>query len=616
MRLFKKSISAIISLALAVTCLSSVTLPTAVAYAEPENIAPQGVGFDSNTDGLDVSGSKNEDNIYYAGTANQDNLNDGGISDSSDDCWQYAKNDKNGGTYDISNVYCGIKFEVPVYVTKFSVLGIVGVTTANGGDGFVPDNYSLSYYDGAAWHTVTDTVDGTSVYHEFAEETKLYAVKIEFTKRYAYHPKVAEIYVYGRMGGVEVAKATLSATLDRAGAIESSAFTAESWAILQNAVNNANALDLDAAAEDEILAAAQAVDDAISALKPLLLEAIDAASVYNATYYLYSQSSYASLRNTVNTAVNLINSGSTDASTLNAASNAIYSAIDAMLLTTGNIAPLGTAYADSNYADDKPAENVNDGAVSTRWQSKTSTNSGDAWIMIDFGAATSMNIFEICWEVNRAGANDYTIQYSDDNSTWNNATGVKTSDFTKVPVPESSDSNYYYQSVTMDTVSARYIRLYITNTADSSKTNPSIHEWEIYYNIFGDFGTQGAQIRDNASGNGNYDLRFVSNISEEYYTTYVLGINSVGVLIARADQLKNDELTFQTMDTASYKVANLKATYFNNSSTSQTGDYVYASAILNISNIDKNYVVRSYIRYNDGGVIYGEPVMRCVRDGL
>lgn len=618
MKLFRKTVSLVMALAMSAICLSTVSLPAVVVYAEPENIAPQGQAFDSYTDGLDVSGSMSDGNVYYSENgvlAEASHLNDGGVNGIAE-CWQYALKTSDG-TYDISNVYCGIRFDVAAYVTEFSILGVAGVTETNSGDGFVPGGYNLSYYDGSSWHNVSASVsdDSLSIYHKFDSEVKLYAVKVEFTKRYKFHPKVAEIYVYGEFGGVDLAKASLSDALSKANALNSDAYTDESWAVLQNAVNNANSLNLNNASEDEIIAAANAIYDAISALKPMLEEAINLAAQYNETYYLYSPDSYNNLRTALNNAANLINSGVTDKATLKAAADNISSAIDAMLLTSGNIAPLGTAYADSEYSGDHTATKVNNGDMSDRWQTATSVDTAPAWIMIDFGEKTSMNMFEITWEVSRANGDGISVQYSDDNVSWNTATGVSVSDFTTSPIPDSTDS-YYHQSITFDKISARYVRLYITAPADNNKKNPSIFEWEIYYNALAEFVTEGAQLRSNSSGNGNYDLRFRSVIPETYYTSYVLGVESVGTLVARAEQLKSDELSFETMTNASYKIVDLRTAYFNNKDTAQTGNYVFTATILNIADFDRNYVARTYIRFTDGSIIYGAPVMRCVRDGM
>lgn len=548
----------------------------------------------------------NEARNNYSSDNTELSLNDG----SENSTWQYESNDT-------TDMYAGIEFPVSAQVTQIAFV-TTGIATDGGWHDYVlSGKYTISYYNGEEWINVSAVESSNALVCNFAEPTKISNIKITFTAAATFAPKLKEIYVIGTSLALDIAKKELNATLAAAALLESDAYTSDSWATLSSAVAAGNSLiSSDSSDVNAILSASQSINTAIADLKTNLEVSVENASQYNSVYYKYDESAYLTVRSLVLSATELLKSGTTDAATLNALAAAIDDAVATMLTTTGNIAPKGTPSAESYYGDGKEVENVNNGDNTDRWQSNTAVKDGaSTWVMLDFGSATAMNQFEICWEINRAGSDNYVIQYSDDGTSWTNAQNVTISSFNQVAKPNSSDY-YYYQSASFDTFEARYVRLYITGVADNSKTQPSIYEWEIYYNALADFGAYGAQIRTNANDPSAHDLRFRSNISEMYYTTNVLTIESVGTLIARADQLKNDELTIELVDTANYYIADLRAVYFNNNDTATTGNYVFTSTILNISDIDRNYVARSYIRFSDGSVIYSDQIMRCVRDGL
>ncbi|MFI7386383.1 discoidin domain-containing protein [Streptomyces sp. NPDC049813] len=67
----------------------------------------------------------------------------------------------------------------------------------------------------------------------------------------------------------------------------------------------------------------------------------------------------------------------------------------------------------STQEDDKPAANATDGDPGTRWGS---AYADDQWIQVDLGAARAFDRVALLWE--RAYPKTYTIQVSDDGSTW------------------------------------------------------------------------------------------------------------------------------------------------------------------------------------------------------
>jgi hypothetical protein len=86
-------------------------------------------------------------------------------------------------------------------------------------------------------------------------------------------------------------------------------------------------------------------------------------------------------------------------------------AFDTSVSTSTDLAQGATATASSD--DGNPASNAVDGNPRTRWSSAYQDNQ---WIQVDFGKATSFDQIAIDWE--QAYARDYTIQVSDDASTW------------------------------------------------------------------------------------------------------------------------------------------------------------------------------------------------------
>jgi hypothetical protein len=103
------------------------------------------------------------------------------------------------------------------------------------------------------------------------------------------------------------------------------------------------------------------------------------------------------------------------------------------------------------------AANGMDGDMSTAW---TATATSNQWLKADLSVARSFNrakIFE-----NGSAITSFKIQYSTDNSTWNDLyTGTTTNK---------------YQEITFNSISARYVKLLVI----TASANPSINELQVY----------------------------------------------------------------------------------------------------------------------------------------
>lgn len=84
------------------------------------------------------------------------------------------------------------------------------------------------------------------------------------------------------------------------------------------------------------------------------------------------------------------------------------------------------ATASSVQNDLNKVSNVTDGDASTRWESKTAD---PQWIQVDLGSEQDLGRVEIAWEA--AAAKNFTIEVSDDGSSWNT---VATLENTTAPV--------------------------------------------------------------------------------------------------------------------------------------------------------------------------------------
>ncbi|GAA6396547.1 discoidin domain-containing protein [Solibaculum mannosilyticum] len=117
----------------------------------------------------------------------------------------------------------------------------------------------------------------------------------------------------------------------------------------------------------------------------------------------------------------------------------------------------------SSVGDNNPPENAVDGSLSTRWSSSYNDNQ---WIMVDLEEETEISRVDLYWEA--AYADHYRIEVS--------TTGTDDDDFTVVY--EDSQSTGGSQSIDLEPVKARYVRIYCISRA--TMWGSSLHEIEIY----------------------------------------------------------------------------------------------------------------------------------------
>lgn len=116
------------------------------------------------------------------------------------------------------------------------------------------------------------------------------------------------------------------------------------------------------------------------------------------------------------------------------------------------------------------AQNMVDGDYDTRWQSDTQVKDGaTTWAALDLGSVVSVDKLIIYWETARAAVDGYTVQISSDGENW-------------VDVNSAATTGAYNDDTVIlaETVSTRYIRLYMTAVSNSKYDNPSIFEFEVY----------------------------------------------------------------------------------------------------------------------------------------
>ncbi len=129
-----------------------------------------------------------------------------------------------------------------------------------------------------------------------------------------------------------------------------------------------------------------------------------------------------------------------------------------------------TAESTSTQYGDMFPEFAIDGDYETRWQASTQvTNGAVTWLALDFGKEVKLDKLIIYWEAARAAVDGYKVQVSRDGEDWND---VQSSATTGVHEDDTV--------ILTETVSTRYLRVYMTKVANEKYNNPSIWEIEAY----------------------------------------------------------------------------------------------------------------------------------------
>jgi hypothetical protein len=140
-------------------------------------------------------------------------------------------------------------------------------------------------------------------------------------------------------------------------------------------------------------------------------------------------------------------------------SNEIYTAPGEDSFSGTNLALNADAYASSIEGNGTPASAVTDGSFNSRW---SSASSDPQWIMVDLGAAHSINNVVLYWE--SAYAKAFQIQFSNDAINW-------------TTVYSTTAGTGGTQNLAL-TGSARYVRMYGTQRATGY--GYSLWEFQVY----------------------------------------------------------------------------------------------------------------------------------------
>ena len=147
--------------------------------------------------------------------------------------------------------------------------------------------------------------------------------------------------------------------------------------------------------------------------------------------------------------------------------------------TSPNLALKATAASSANETSNFTQEKANDGNMDTRWSSGSVENNPQ-WLRLDFGEPTTFNCVRLFWE--KSGGKAYKVQVSDDGNEWRGVANITDGQ------PEET------RTLTFDEVTARYVRVYVTENFPDIWTCVSIYEMEVYNNtwdfVFGQAKTQ------------------------------------------------------------------------------------------------------------------------------
>ena len=128
--------------------------------------------------------------------------------------------------------------------------------------------------------------------------------------------------------------------------------------------------------------------------------------------------------------------------------------------TTPNLALNKTATSSSDENSGLTANLAVDGSYGSRWGSAFAD---PQWLQVDLGSAQTINRVILTWEA--AYATDYSIQVSNNGTTWTTAASIV-------------GGNGSTDDITFAAISARYVRMY--GTARVTPYGYSIYEFEVY----------------------------------------------------------------------------------------------------------------------------------------
>ena len=216
-------------------------------------------------------------------------------------------------------------------------------------------------------------------------------------------------------------------------------------------------------------------------------------------------------------------------------------------VTSPNLALKATATSSANETDNFTQDKAIDGNLETRWSSG-SVETAPQWLQLDFGTPTTFNCVRLLWE--RSGGKAYQVQTSDDASKWTDVATVTDGE------PEE------IRSITFDAVTARYVRVYVTENFPDIWTCVSLYEMEVYNNTWEFILSQAESQLQNAQ-NWNALSRDVSLIETTDYGATVTWSEDSDYLAVEYGVLKvtQPETTTQATLTATITYGENRSTY-------------------------------------------------------
>lgn len=215
---------------------------------------------------------------------------------------------------------------------------------------------------------------------------------------------------------------------------------------------------------------------------------------------------------------------------------------------SANLALNATAASSANETSNFTQDKANDGDTSTRWSSGVLNADNPQWLRLDFGEPTTFNCVRLIWE--KSAGKAYQIQISDNGTDW---TDVAT-------VTDGQPSQT--RTLNFDPVTARYVRVYITENFPDIWTCVSLYEMEVYNNSWDFIRTQAEAQLQNAA-NWNSLAQDVTLVSTSTYGATVTWSSDSQYLTVEDGVLKvtQPETTTQATLTATISYGENQSTY-------------------------------------------------------
>ena len=171
-------------------------------------------------------------------------------------------------------------------------------------------------------------------------------------------------------------------------------------------------------------------------------------------------------------------------------------------VTSPNLALTATAASSANETSNFTQDKAIDGNLDTRWSSGTLSESNPQWLRLDFGEPTTFNCVRLFWEASAGKA--YKIQTSDNGEEWTDVASI------------TDGQTKETRTITFDAVTARYVRVYVTENFPEIWTCVSLYEMEVYNNTW-DFVFNKAKTQLESAQNWDALNRDVSLIESTDY---------------------------------------------------------------------------------------------------